>query len=211
MENEKGDLTREQLIKNVLEAGMQLIPVVGGSLATFYFGEKQQREFNRLQAFYKELAEDVKNLQEKPSLENQDEEKLAALIEKINNKVEKEVLREKVIYFKGFFKNILVYPVKADYDEKTFFLEAIDSMSLLEIDLLKVLSQQDAPPLVKDITKEGVEQYAVVGAVSRLRNFGFLELSSTTMTIGGERDDRLTEKLKVSPFGKKFIAFCLDS
>ncbi|MCH7604868.1 hypothetical protein IID24_02690 [Patescibacteria group bacterium] len=211
MENEKGDLTREQLIKNVLEVGMQLIPVVGGSLATFYFGEKQQREFNRLQAFYKELAEDVKNLQEKPSLENQDEEKLAALIEKINNKVEKEVLREKINYFKSFFKNILVYPVKADYDEKTFFLETIDSMSLLEIDLLKVLSQQETPPLVKDITKEGVEQYAVVGAVSRLRNFGFLELSSTAMTLGGERDDRLTEKLKVSPFGKKFIAFCLDS
>jgi len=111
-------LTRQQKIENIVEAGLQLIPHVGGALATLYFGRKQQREFNRIAEFYKELSGELK---EKVSLENQDEGILASLIEKINDKVEKEVLEEKQKYFKNYFKNILIYPVKDDYDEKTFF------------------------------------------------------------------------------------------
>jgi len=210
--NKNNKLTKKQEIDNATEAGLQLIPYVGGALATLYFGRKQQREFNRIMNFYKEIAEELKNLKEKISLDDQDEEKLTTLIEKVNNKVEKEVLQYKINYFKNYFKNILMYPITEDndYEEKTFFLDAISSTTLLETEILKTLNQRSESILVKDITIEGVEQYAIVGAVSRLRNLGFLELSTRSIVIGGTADNRLTEGVKVSPFGKKFIKFCLN-
>ena len=37
----------------VIQAGMQAIPYVGSSLATLYFGRKQDLRFKRLETFYK--------------------------------------------------------------------------------------------------------------------------------------------------------------
>jgi hypothetical protein len=201
-------LTRQQKIENIVEAGLQLIPHVGGALATLYFGRKQQREFNRIAEFYKELSGELK---EKVSLENQDEGILASLIEKINDKVEKEVLEEKQKYFKNYFKNILIYPVKDDYDEKTFFLESLSSATLLEIEILKFLNSKNDFIAVGTIQKEGVEQYAVVGAIGRLRNLGFLQSGGGGMSFGDRSDNHLKELVKVSPFGTKFIDFCLNT
>ena len=205
-------LTRKQKTEKIIEAGLQLIPNIGSSLATLYFGSKQQREFNRISNFYKSLAKEIESLKKRISLNEQDEDKLMALIEKINNKVEKELLQDKIDYFKNCFKNILIYPIKEDndYEEKTFFLDALASMTLLETEILRTLNQQEESVLVRDINIRGVEQYAIVGAVSRLRNLGFLELSTRSMTIGGPTDNRLTEGIRTSLFGKKFIEFCLN-
>lgn len=204
------ELTKQQKIDNIVEAGLQLIPYIGGTLVTLYFGKKQQREFNRIIKFYKELSNELSKLKEKISLENQDEGVLVSLIEKINNKVEKEVLEEKLKYFKRYFKNILIYPVKDDYDEKTFFLESLSSMTLLEIEVLKFLNSKNDFIAVGTIQKKGVEQYAIVGAIGRLRNLGFLQSAGGGMSFGDRSDNYLKELVKVSLFGTKFIDFCLN-
>lgn len=207
MEND--NLTQEQIANNVIESGLQLIPYVGSALAILYFGRKQQKEFNRLSNFYKELSDDLKKI-EKISLDNQDEIKLAALIEKINNKVEKEVLQEKINYFKYYFKNILTNPVKDDYDEKVLFLDSLASMGILEIELLKFINSQSDFIQIGTIQKSETDQYVIVGAIGRLRNFGFLQSASGGMSIGGNDDNYLKERIKLSNFGRKFINFCLN-
>ena len=63
-------LTTKQEVDNKIEAGLQLIPSIGGALATLYFGRKQQREFNRISNFYKELSGELKGLKGKLSLDN---------------------------------------------------------------------------------------------------------------------------------------------
>ncbi len=204
------ELTKQQKIDNIVEAGLQLIPYVGGTLATLYFSRKQQREFNRIIKFYKELSAELSKLEEKISLENQDEVILISLIEKINNKVEKEVLEEKLKYLKSYFRNILIYPVKDDYDEKTFFLESLSSMTLLEIGVLKFLNSKNDFIAVGTIQKEKIEQYAIVGAIGRLRNLGFLQSAGGGMSFGDKSDNYLKELIKVSLFGTKFIDFCLN-
>lgn len=202
-------LTKKQKLENTIEAGLQLIPYIGSTLATLYFDRKQQREFNRIMKFYKDLSNELKGLKEKISLKNQDEGILVVLIEKINGKVEKEVLEEKIKYFKNYFKNILLYPVKDDYDEKSFFLESLSSMSLLEIEILKFLDSQNDFVQVGSIQKQGVEQYAILGVIGRLHNLGFLQSASKGMSIGGGSDNYLKELVRLSPFGRKFIEFCL--
>lgn len=209
MEGDNVKLTSKQEAENTINAGLQLIPYIGGTLATLYFGRKQQLQFNRLQIFYKELSEEFKNLNNKLTLDNQDEAKLMVLIEKINNKIEKEALQEKINYFKYYFKNILIRPVKDDYDEKVFFLDSLDSMSLLEIETLKFLNSQSDFIQIGTIKKPGIDQYAVVGAIGRLRNLGFLQSAGGGISFGDKSDNYLKELVKISSFGNNFIGFCL--
>ncbi len=210
MEQKSDNLTLEQEAENRIKAGLQLVPYIGGTLATLYFDRKQQKEFNRLTNFYTELSTDLENLKEKFSLDNQDEVKLITLIEKINNKVEKEVVKEKIDCLKYFFRNILTQPVKDDYDEKVLFLESLSSMSILEIEILKFIDSQNNFVQIGIIQKPGVEQYAIIGAIGRLRNFGYLQSTSGGMSIGDRSDNYLRELVKVSIFGEKFIKFCLN-
>ncbi len=204
-------LTKNQKLENIIKAGLELIPSIGSSLSTLYFGRKQQKEFNRLTNFYNDLSLELNNLGEKLSIENQDQEILAILIEKINSKVEREVVKEKIEYFKNYFKNILIHPVKKnDYDEKVSFLEILSSMTLLEIKVLKFLNLQNGLVLVGSIKIDTIEQYAIVGSINHLRNLGFLQSSTGSMSIGGESDNYLKELVKMSSFGMKFINFCLS-
>lgn len=204
-------LTINQEVDNKIEAGLQLIPYIGGALATLYFGRKQQREFNRISNFYIELSEELKGLKGKLSLDNQDEAKLMTLIEKVNNKIEKEVIKEKINYFKNYFRKILVQPVKDDYDEKVFFLDSLASMSLLEIEILTFLNSRNDFIQIGVIQKPGIEQYAIFGAFGRLRNLGFLQSAGGSFSLGDKSDNYLKELVKVSPFGKEFIGFCLNT
>ncbi len=56
----------------VIESGMQAIPMVGGSLATLYFGYKQEKRFKRLETFYKELNGEIDAIKDKlPNITSQ--------------------------------------------------------------------------------------------------------------------------------------------
>jgi len=84
-------------------------------------------------------------------------------------------------------------------------------MSLLECELLAFISSQLRPVLVGDIQKSGIDQYAIVGAIGRLKSFGFLKSFQRSFTIGGDQDNALLEQVQVSSFGKEFVDFCLKS
>lgn len=196
----------------VIQAGIQAIPYVGGSLATLYFGAKQERRFKRLETFYQEVAQDVNVWGDRIALlEKHDKEALVAIIEELNETIEREQAREKRGFFKAYLKNTLIYPVKGNYQERRFFLDTLGSMSLLECEVLGDLYKQTDQVRVGDIQKTGVDQYALVGAIGRLKSFGFLVSGQASFSIGGDEDNMLNETVKVSNFGRHFCEFCLRS
>ncbi len=78
----------------VIQAGLQAMPYVGGSLATLYFGAKQTRRFKRLETFYQEVAQEIRALKDRmASPDEHDKEALAAIIEELNEKIEHEQVR----------------------------------------------------------------------------------------------------------------------
>jgi len=197
----------------VIQAGMQAIPYIGGTLATLYFGKKQELRFKRLETFYKEVAEEISDLEDKlaPS-EAYDKEALTAIIEELNEKIEREQVQEKREYFKSYLKNTLINPIKqGNYDERRFFLDALGSMSLLECELLGSFNKNTEPTRVGQIRKSGVDQYAIVGAVARVKTYGFLISGQPGISIGGSQDNSLLETVKISDFGKRFCEFCLKT
>lgn len=193
----------------VIQAGMQAIPYVGGSLTTLYFGVKQEIRFKRLETFYQEVAQEVRALKDRiVSPEEHDKEPLAAIIEELNENVEREHVDRKRFFLKCYFKNTLTHPIKNNYDERRFFLNTLGTMTLLECELLIDLYKQKQLVKVGSLQKFGANQYAIVGAITRLKSYGFLKSGSLSWDSIG---DPLKETVELSDFGRRFCEFCLTS
>jgi len=192
-----------------IQTGMQLIPYVGGSLCTAYFGFKQEKRFKRIESFYAELANELKDIKDAiPSIDKQNGPALEAIVDSLHEKVEAEPTDEKRAYFRRYLKSTLKNPVTTDFDERKFFLNSLDEMTLLECELLAFLTK-NGPTQVGTLSKPGVEQYAIVGAIGRLKSRGFVATTQNSFAIGGGADNSLQEIASVSAFGAKFHAFCI--
>jgi hypothetical protein len=205
-------LTNSEKRDLVLQAGMQLVPYVGGSMASLYFGSKQEKRFKRLESFYQELAQEIEGMKDLiGSIEEQNPIALEAIMESLHEKIEVEPTQEKRQFFKNYFKNTLKNPVSSDYDERKYFLESLDDMSLLECEILAFVKTQPQQTQVGSINKPGVDQYAIVGAIGRLKSRGFLTAMQGSFSIGGGADNSLQELVTASSYGVKFCGFCLSA
>jgi len=211
-ENEDEKLTGAEERELVLQAAIQAIPYVGSSLSTLYFGAKQERRFKRLESFYSELASEVSAISDQiASMEEQNAGALAAILEDLHEKVEAEPSQEKRRFFKSYFKNTLRHPVTTNFDERKYFLDTLAEMTFLECEMLSYLCTQSGPTAVGSIQKPNIDQYAIVGAINRLKSYGFLMAFQGSFAIGGGSDNVLKERVQVSTFGKEFRDFCLET
>ncbi len=195
-----------------IQSAIQAIPYIGSSIATLYFGYKQERRFKKIEIFYKNLAVEIEDIKNSiVPIKNQDKDYFIAIIEELNEKVERECIKEKIEYFKNYFKKTLIHPInKSNFDGRRYFLDVLASMTLLECRSLSFLYSRNEPIKIKDIPKEqNISQYAIVGAVERLRSYGFLETYREGMTFGGSDDRLIFEKIRTSDFGRLFCEFCL--
>jgi hypothetical protein len=160
-----------------LEAAIQALPYVGGPLATLYFSAKQERGFNRLITWYRELAAELEALKEKiPPIGAHNQEALEAIIETLNEKVEREHLVEKRKMLKNYLKTTLFHPIVTteDYDERKFFLETLDGMTLFESQILGQVYLKPDGVSFQHLRPTIVDQYVLRGAVGRLESYGFI-------------------------------------
>ena len=189
-----------------INAAMQLIPVVGGSLSTLYFGYKQNKEFRRLEKTLIEIAEEL-NDKKIPNIKEHNEAELMSLIEELNDKIEKEHIEEKRKCYKNFYKKILVIPNQNTYNERKMFLEILSTMTPLQIELLNFLAIQPAPVLDNTIVNPLYSKAVILGSIAQLKNQGLIDCFTNSITIGGS--GKISEKIIVSDFGKRFHQFCI--
>lgn len=195
----------------VIQASMELLPYVGSPLSTLYFGSKQEKRFKRIESFYKEISEEIGHIKESiSSLDNQDPDQLEAIIESLHEKIEAEPAKEKRDYFKNYFKSTLKNPVSGNFDERKYFLETLANLTLLECELLIFIKSQPSTLQVRAIQKPGIDTYAIVGSIGRLKTNGFLSAVTSSISLGGNADNSLNESVSVTTFGNKFIQFCLE-
>lgn len=195
----------------VIQASMELVPYVGGPLSTLYFGSKQEKRFKRIESFYKEISEEIAYMKDSiSSIDNQDPDQLEAIIESLHEKIETEPTKEKRDYFKNYFKSTLKHPVSGNFDERKYFLETLSNLTLLECELLIFFKTQQSPLLVRSIQKPGVDVYAIIGSIGRLKTNGFLSAATSSISLGGNADNSLNESVSLTAFGNKFIQFCLE-
>ena len=164
-----------------------------------------------IENFYAELANDLQKQSERiANLENQYQNGLVSLIEQLNNKVEKEHQYYKVQLYKTYMKKLLFNLVtEQNYDQRKTFLEILDSLSFLELETLIFLykKQNMGPIPVKNFGNPDVSQYAIVGAVSKLKMNGLVKAVTKNLVFGG--DNSLEEMVSVTDYGLEFINFCI--
>ncbi len=191
----------------IIQAGLQAIPYIGGSLSTLYFGSKQEKRFERLVAFYKELKDEIESIKSPINLDAQNNDDLEAIIENINEKVETETRDEKIQLLKNFFVSTLLNPISNDFDDRKYFLEILDSMSVMECGILSFLYQNNQQVQIRSINKPGVDPYAIYSAINSLQSYGFLESRRGSYQMNGQQDEHLDDIVFVSNFGRVFCQY----
>src|SRR5690625_3345584 len=208
--NNEDRLNTRDKIELVVQAGLQLIPVVGGALSSTYFGYKNEKRFKRLETFYEEFSK--RNYLDLLPLEDHDEEVLIGLIERINEKVEHEVIEEKRLYLINYLRHTLAEPSTIkNFNERLFFIETLGNMTTIEIDiLLQIYKGEDYGTFGSILLNSYYDEYAVVGSIGRLKNYGFLLVGNPRGPIVGAPINPIRDEVyKTSLLADKFISFCL--
>lgn len=195
------------------EAGLQLIPAVGGALATLYYGRKQEIRLKRLEQFYSQISDELRKIQDKfPPIERHDEESLLSILERLNDRIEKESINEKVSCLKAYLRNTLLQPVtKENLDSRITFLNIISELTVFECNILCRINmvKADQSMSARCISREmKCDEYAAAGAITKLRSFGFLRKENDYIVVNS--DNVLSDTFTVSDFGKEFIRFCIQ-
>lgn len=199
----------KEKLELVAEAGMQGIPVVGGPLASIYFGNKQNKRFARIEEFYKEVSEELDSVREKiASVNSHDEDELSAILEELNNNIENEYLKSKIVLYKNYFKNTMIYPVNSNYSERKLLLNIAKELSPLEMELIVFLEKQVNSIIDTTITKPGVENSVIQGSIAKIKILGLLDVSLNSIVIG-DNNGSTNEKIKLNKLGRKFHDFCM--
>lgn len=203
---DKEKISGKDKLELVINAGLQAIPYVGGPLATLYFGYKQEQRFQRVEKTLKEVAEELQNVQI-PNIEQHNKEELITLIDELTDKIEKEQLESKRILYKEYFKNILKTPTNGNYEERKLFLEVLEKITPLQIEIFQFLLINDN---IVDlaIQKPGTDQSLIQSSILQLENYGLVNATIHSISLGGSNAG-MPMSLKVSQFGKRFNDFCL--
>ena len=204
--------TTKEKIEITIQSGLELIPYVGGALSSVYFATKQEKRFKRLESFYQQFAVQVEQSQHKLlPIEVHDPEALTALLEELNEEVECEHTAQKRAYFRKYLLSTLISPTDdKNFDERRFFLDALSKMTLLECGLLIYLHQKKNPVKTGNINIPNVSQYAIIGALGRLKMYGLIRATVAAFSIGDGSDNALDELVSLSDFGIRFIHYSLE-
>lgn len=189
----------------IIEAGINAIPYVGGAVAALYFGNKNEKRFQRLEEFYEKLNEELESVtNEGFSFNETNAEQFQDLISELHEKVEKESRETKKKLLRNYFTTTLQNPINGDFDLRLIFLEALDSLSEFDCNILAFLKTVDQVQ-IKGIT--GADPYLIYSSVNKLISLGFLETRRGSFTMNGMQDENLDNIVFLSGFGKQFIEY----
>lgn len=192
----------------VVNAGLQAIPYVGGSLATLYFGYKQEQRFQRIEQVLKEVAEELKG-KPLPQIEMHNKDELMALIDELTDTIENENLEYKTKLYKEYFKGILKTPTNGNYEERKMFLDVLKLVTPLQIELFQFVMKN--PGVVDmNISKPGTDSSVLRSSILQLENYGLVIGDVYSIAIGGNNGG-IPMALTISEFGRRFHEFCLGN
>ncbi len=220
--DEELKLSPDEKMSLAIQSGLQLLPCgIGGAISSIYFGVKQKKRFKRIERFYSEIAQELKDYKENTLREimdrinlltNQDKEAFGYILEELNDKVEREYTSHKINILKKYLKSTIEDPVNEEnFDKRKYFLDVIGSLTLLECENLGFIYNQESFVNVENIKKEGVDKYEILGSINRLKSYGFLATYQFYYATDAEKGAEIGfgENIEISSLGRSFCEFCL--
>ena len=199
------DLTIKEQLSIVVEAGLNAIPVAGGSLATLYFGQKQEKRFQRLENFYKDINEELANATP-VDINDLDKDSLASIIEEINEAVESNFTESRLEFLKNCFKNSLSKQGSTEHEKKRYFISTLIKISDIELELLANLFKAD----VGSGYTYTSDDESINPALEKLKSLGFLNSKMNGTLKPGVNWGEIT-LFTISDFGREFVEYCINT
>ena len=174
----------------IIKAGINAIPYVGGAVAELYFGNKNEKRFQRLEEFYEKLREELRSgTYDEFNFNETNAEQL-----KESRETKKKLLR-------NFFTTTIQKPLEGDFDLRLIFLDSLDSLSEFDCNILAFLKTKEQVQ-IKVISR--ADPYLIYSSVNKLTSLGFLETRRGSFTMNGMQDENLDNIVFLSGLGKQF-------
>lgn len=205
-------LTSKEKIELVVQAGLNAIPTIGGSLSAIYFGAKQEKRFKRIENFYNGLKNDFDKFKDKvKNLDEQNKEELTGIIEEINENVETDYTEEKLEYFKNCFYNTLSDISKGSYGKRKYFISILGELTELDIQVLINLHKaNEGDGYVPNTTNKEGNNPEFIGTLEKLKSYGLIYSKLHGTLRPGINWSEIT-LYAISDFGREFVRYCLEN
>lgn len=212
-DNNKTKMTLKDYRDLTIQSGLQLLPFVGPSISSAYFGYKQEIRFKRIEEFYKELAVKIGTLGEDNELievneENKDE--IISMVERMNDEIEKQSQQSKKQFFINYFVNYMDKNKRDIHHFRDLYFQMLKELNYSHLMKLKDL-YNDGPSNGISLTFDHFRASAY-----SLMNYGLIkqEEAQTPQRPGDSyfpNPYRIYEgvEFSISNLGRGFHDFCL--
>ncbi len=206
---------------NIFKAAAATAPYCGGiaSLMTDYI---PSAKFKRLEAFTKQLTEDIKHLENKLDTKYIKTDEFAFVFERCFRGAAENYQKEKLDAFRGILLNSAIRK-DASEDEKEYFINLVNSLSALHIRILKFICNPLEYISENNIHREkiqggfsdfmpiaipGVELEVIKSAFQDLYQYGLINTDKSIFNTMTSSQGLHLLGNRGATFGNKFIEFC---
>lgn len=200
------DNNREAL-ESVVKPIVAAIPVIGSVLCSIYSDIQQEKRFHRVETLYEYINEDIDSINTMIiDLEQRtDKASLKALHEEINANAERDVLIDKLQYFKNCFFNTLTSNNEETFYDRKYFINTLNQLTAVEVEILINLYRVDRKNYYN-----GAESKQYIHNFKKLESLGFMESK-----MGGTLDCNVAwaeiSRFYITQYGVSFVEFCLQN
>jgi hypothetical protein len=194
----------------IVEAGVNAIPVVGGSLATLYFGRQQEVRFAKLERFYKEMSEILKTVEMKIiGADKQSIESLAEIIDEINEAVLYDITEKRKEYLKHCFYNTLCSKIENQSDKYKYFIKTLGIITNQQLQTVSDLFKFPPGHGCKYMEDGQDVAHEFNASLESLKSYGFINATMHGTIRPGVNWGHIT-LFSLSEFGREFAKYCLN-
>ena len=191
-------------VRNGIIAGLNVIPLIGGSLGSLADSYIPKKKEERLIAFVEDLAKRVRAIEKDIKPEKVETEIFAYVFERTFTGVAQNFQQDKIDSYKAVLTNSLTDRFELDNEETEIFLNILDSLTIRHLRILAILKQNTNGDLVTVIqtSYSDYDKDTITYIMDDLRSKGLIPLKPTIYDA-----DLGNNFNQLSDMGKKFTDF----
>lgn len=191
-------------VRNLLVAGLNAIPCVGGTLASLFDSYIPKQKEKRLVSFVEELSVEIDKVKDQIKENVIHTDNFAFIFERTFRGAIENYQKEKIDLYKAIFINSLTDKLNLNDEEKEIFLNLANDLTVRHIKIMAILRNNNSGGLTQ-VVKTSFPDYnqeSIFYIMDDLRNKGLVHQK------GALYDDSLFNNFnQLSEMGKRFVEF----
>lgn len=191
-------------VKNLITAGLNAIPYVGGVLASLFDSYIPKQKERRLVSFVEGLSIEIDKVKDRVKKDVINTDNFAFIFERTFRGAIENYQKEKIDLYKAIFINSLTDKLSLNDEEKEIFLNLANDLTVRHIKIMSVLKNNSSGDLTQVVKTSfpDYDQDSIFYIMDDLRNKGLVHAKGTLY------DGSLSNNFnQLSEMGKRFVEF----